>query len=306
MKRKVSVCLAVLITALLLVATTAQGATAFTKGTVMTAAAPFDFTAVIPEEMESFGGAQAFAYGYRSDSMLVGLTPSAERSFDAFRENRMGEAFMAEIELTINGFAARKYTMPPESGVMAVYAIKTSDDANITEIAFYPKDMAAAAANEASADKILNSVRSRSQTFATESAGNNWSIMFNHNDTGLSTVLPTSFVKAAHPQYEDTIVEYRNDYVLLLLFGYEATMDQYIEEYDMNSEEFHVSDTVVNGVKVHIFEPKSEQVSTDIAYVVAEGRDGSLLEFIFGATDLSEVEENWMYINQIIANIAAF
>ena len=305
MQRKVLVGGALLSAMLWLGGMAALGAATVLRGTLVTTPANFDFSAVIPADMDDAGNGANFTYAYADEHMLIGLTPSGETDFDAFREARMGDSFTRETEITVNGFTAREYEMPPETGVTAVYAIQMAAGANLFEIAFAPKDASATADIQATIAAFLDTVRSRRQTYETERTGEHWSVQFSDNDTGLSTILPTSFVKASHPKYDDTVVEYQNDYVVMLVFSYVSTVEQYVAEFDMNHEDFTRTDAVIHGVKVHTFEPKSEQISTDLAYVVAEGKDGSLLEFVFGPMDPSEETENWMYVNQIIANITA-
>ncbi len=60
----------------------------------------------------------------------------------------------------------------------------------------------------------------------------------------------------------------------------------------------------MNGVNVHIYEPKNTEVSSDTAYVVAEGKDGALLEMVFGAHDPRDEKIVWEYINRIVMNIS--
>lgn len=305
MKRKAVGVLCFWVALLLAVSAFAQGSPSLTVGTLVTAAAPYDITAIVPDGMESIGSTDVFSYGYRNNSMLLGFTPAEESDFDTFRENRMSGAYLTETELTVNGLDAREYAMPADSGILAVYAVKASASASIMEIAFCPRYMDDTAANQAFVDEVLGSVRSRSQTYAADSAGSGTSILFSHSSAGLCTRLPGSFIKCANPIHQDSIAEYQNDYLLVIVFGYQSSLAQYITEYDMNKNEFDITDKTVNGVSVHVFVPKSAQVSTDLAYIVAEGQNGTLLEFIVGATDASEETENWMYINQIIDNIAA-
>lgn len=52
----------------------------------------------------------------------------------------------------------------------------------------------------------------------------------------------------------------------------------------------------MNGVNVHIYEPKNTEVSSDTAYVVAEGKDG--------AHDPRDEKIVWEYINRIVMNIS--
>lgn len=305
MKRKAAWYVSILMVVLLLISPAAQAETGLTVGTLVTAAAPYDFTAIMPDGFQEYGGAKAFSYGYWSNSMLVGFTPTAETDFDAFGQNRMGGTYLSVTETTVNGMDARLYTMAADTGLMAVYAIQTGASASIMEIAFYPKDMAAAATNQAIANEVLASVRSRAQAYAADHAGQGEAFLFHHSDTGLSARLPGSFVKRAYPLYNDTIAEYQNDYVSVLIFGYQASLAQYRSQYNMNADEFDITDRQIGSVPVHIFKPKSAAVSTDLAYVVAEGQNGTLLELIFGATDASETAANWDYINQIVESITS-
>lgn len=303
MNRKAGCLLTVLMVILLAAMPAAQAESGVTVGTLVTAAAPYDFTAIVPDGFQDIGGSQAFTYGYRSDSMLVAFTPSSETDFAAFSANRMGSAYLSETEVTVNGFDALQYDMAADTGLMAVYAVKTGAAASIMEIAFYPKSMSETAANQAIVDEVLASVRSRTQTYHEDSTAGGDTFLFHHSDTGLTVQLPGSFVKRANPLYNDTIVEYQNDYVSMLIFGYQASLAEYAAKYDMNADEFDITDTLVGGVPVHIFKPKSTAVSTDLAYVVAEGHSGTLLEMIFGANDASEGTENWAYIDQIVQSI---
>lgn len=272
-------------------------------GTVLTAPAPYDLTVVLPEDMTSIGSTDSFLYGYMSADMLVGLTPVDYTDFDQLYAERIGEGFAEETELTINGMEARLYTPPADYGIAAIYEVRAGEENSILELAFYPRDLSATAENQADIDQIIGTLRSRTVTLA-EDFDQNWTIAFSHSDTGVAILLPESMVKLSHPQYDNSVTEYQNDYISMLVFAYEGTVDQYVEEYQMNAEDFHIVDMTVNGTAVHVFQPKSASVSTDCAYVVAEGKDGTLLEIVFGANDPTEEDENWKYINQIIMNIA--
>ena len=181
--------------------------------------------------------------------------------------------------------------------------MQETEGRNILELGFYPADSSATEENEALIQQILSTVRSRSMTYAADQQ-DSWSIMFSHADTALKVLLPNSVVKVANPVSSDTIVEYQNDFINLLFFAYSATVSEYIEQYDMNADEFDVTDCTVNGVSVHIFRPKSADISTDYAYIGAEGKDGTLLEIVMGTTDSAEEEENAFYCEQIIASIS--
>ncbi len=300
--KKVWACVLVMVCMLGLV----QGACAagVQVGTVMTASDPYDLTVVLPEDMVNIGSTESFLYGYMGESMLVGLTPLNYTDFDQLYEERIGEGFATETELTINGMEARLYTPLEDYGIAAIYEIRAGEENSIFELAFYPENMSAQAANQASIDQVLNGLRSRSATMAQDFA-QDWKLVFSHSDTGLAVLLPGSMVKRAQPMYDNSVVEYQNDYISMLVFAYEGTVEQYMEQYQMSAEYYHIIDMTVNSVAVHVFQPKSADVSTDCAYVVAEGRNGTLMEIVFGGNDPSEEDENWEYVNQIIMNIAA-
>lgn len=302
MKRKTTICIVLALVLAICIQSSALSAFTISTGTVVTSPS-LDLTIVLPEGMKDVGPSNSYSYGYANDFMLVGLTPLAYSNFEDITENRIGSDFATQVEMTISGFRAREYIPLQDEGIDSIFAIQQNEGANILEIAFYPKDMSATETNQAFIKDVLRGVRSRAQTYESEKDGDGWSILFNHEDTGLQCILPGSMVKCSPVRYSDAVTEYQNDYVTLIIFAYEATLNEYIETYDMNSNDFSITDATENGVDVHVFEPKSSAVSTDCAYVAIEGKNGTLLEIIFGASDSSEETENWMYINQIIANI---
>lgn len=271
-------------------------------GTVMTSPNPYDITVILPGSMNPTGATGSFAYGYFDDSMLVGLTPMNYTDFDKLYADRFVEGFAEEKKLTINGMKARLYTPPSDYGIAAIYEVQSKAGSAILELAFYPRDMAAAKKNQACIEQVIGSLRARTDTMA-EDFSAKWTSAFSHNSVGLAARLPGSMVKRAQRLSEDSVVEYQNDYITMLVFAYEGTLAEYVDEYNMNQNDFYRDDVTVNGVAVHVFEPKSADVSTDSAYVVAEGRNGTLLEIIFGANVLTEVDESWKYINRIVNSI---
>ena len=303
MKRRFCYRFTVVLVACVCMLGSAQAAFSVSSGTLFTVPL-IDLTLVLSEDMSPADGGDICQYGYVGKDMFIGLSLLPYTDFDKLRDERIG-GFAKESQLKIKGFDARQYT-PVEAGeIDAIYEIQASANSNILEITFVPSDTKEKDTNQAIIEQVLRSLHSRSQTYEADADAAGWQILFNHSDVGLQCILPSSMVKRANPASEDSVVEYQNDYVILLIFAYQATVDEYVASYDMNTNDFYRPDIVVNGVNVHVFEPKSSDISTDSAYVVAEGKNGVLLEMVFGTEDASEEEQNWRYINQIIANISA-
>ncbi len=272
-----------------------------TLGMITTAPGIYDLSFILPSDMQSIGSTQDFMYGYRNDYMVVGFTLNAETDFDAFYSNRFNAGFATESAETVNGFEARRYTPTVETNVYAIYALQTKKGAGVVDDAFNHRDAEAMHKHAARIRQVMGRARCRSETLTQDFAAP-WAGSFASN-TGLSFLLPDSMITKAEPSYSGTEVEFANDYLNMLVFSNTMSVDEYIQEYDMNDKEFNVTKKTVNGIEVRVFIPVSQEVSTDLAYVVAVGENGRLQEMIFGATDAAEAAANWQYINAIIDGI---
>ncbi len=263
-----------------------------------------DLAFVLPDGFVNRGPGQGFNVGYVNESMLIGVAPLPFTDLDTYHQERLPREMVDGESMTVNDVDVQWFTFKGNSGMCALLVLQAAPDKNLMELSFYPADMTAEEENRALVESILSTVRITSQTYADDQNRGQF-IGVSHDNMNLKVLLPTSMVRVSPDQYiGDEISVYGNEFIRVHFYGYEATVQEYLDYYQMDVENYYVTDVTRNGARSVIYEPKPELNDQALCYCVVEGKDGGLLEIVFTAVEPYNEEACWFYINSILATVS--